>query len=37
MDHTNGSLLIDNLTFALIPRFLNPNKGQKNSMSFDSH
>lgn len=33
VDHTNGSLLIDNLTFALIPRFLNPNKGVKNDLA----
>ena len=26
-------LLIDNLTFALIPRFLNPNKGVKNDLA----
>lgn len=29
MAHENGQLLKDNLTFALIPRFLNPNKGVK--------
>ena len=33
VNHTNGSLLIDNLTFALIPRFLNPNKGVKNDLA----
>ena len=27
--HERGALLQDNLTFALIPRFLNPNKGVK--------
>ena len=30
MPHEDGSLLKENLTFALIPRFLNPNKGVKN-------
>lgn len=29
MPHEAGALLQDNLTFALIPRFLNPNKGAK--------
>lgn len=30
MPHEDGGLLKENLTFALIPRFLNPNKGVKN-------
>lgn len=29
IDHENGALLASNMTFALIPRFLNPNKGVK--------
>lgn len=29
LNHENGSLIMSNLTFALIPRFLNPNKGVK--------
>lgn len=30
LPHENGALLRDNLTFALIPRIFNPNKGVKN-------
>ena len=33
VDHRRGSLLIENLTFALIPRFLNPKKGIKNDLA----
>ena len=33
VEHTNGSLLIENLTFALVPRFLNPDKGVKNDLA----
>jgi len=29
IDHENGNLLLSNLEFALIPRFLSPNKGLK--------
>ena len=29
IEHTNGELLSSSLSFALIPRFLNPNKGIK--------
>ena len=33
IDHENGQLLSDNLTFALVPRILNPNKGVKNDQA----
>ena len=33
MPHEGGSLLAQNLTFSLIPRFLNPNKGVKDDGS----
>ena len=33
LDHRHGSLLGDNLAFALIPRILNPDKGIKNDLA----